>query len=267
MKKFLAVFLALTLAFTFAACNRGSGDDETEPVDTTLETSPGETSENETTAPEETTVPPLPQGKKEILAAYTKVVNKVKAEAPQYVSNDWQTMTNADMSGAMYGLVNPLAKNFLETKEQSTADTHEAGRHPKWFALPTEELKEGCVLTDTGKIESASCKASGDNYVITITLVQETDPYMDMKNPKGVKSWHGRMFDVIDITQVVDYAKKIPGFNTSNAFCTFKGTATLKYNPVTDQCVSLDHIIDVRAHLGSGAAKVIADYHFYDFKW
>jgi len=171
------------------------------------------------------------------------------------------------MSGITYAGVSAAAKSFLEPKEDSTADTHAAGGHPKWFALPTDSLKEGCVLTDTSKIESASCVKSGDYYVITITLVQEKDPYMDKGNPKGVTSWHGRMFDVIDITEVYDYLKKVPGVNADNAYCKFKGTATLKYNPVTNECVSLDHIIDVRCFLGSSSAKVIADYHFYNFNW
>jgi len=293
MKKLTAILaLLLAAALLFAACGpkekpTNAGEDETSDVTTTAPDTTVEepTSEDETTTVEEitteaattgedastavttATAPPPPQGKAEILAAYTKVVNKVKAEAPQYVSNDWQTMSNVDMSNIMYGTVSGLAKSFLETKEQSTADTHAAGGHPKWFALPTDDLKEGCVLTDTSKIESANCVKSGDYYVITITLITESDPYMDKANPKGVTSWHGRMFDVIDIVEVTDVAKSIPGLNADNAYCTFKGTATLKYNPVTNECVSLDHIIDVRVHLGSGSAKVIADYHFYDFKW
>ena len=293
MKKLSAILaLLLAAALLFAACGQkeqtvNNGGDETSDVTTVPETTLGDeiteepttgegesetaeqptTAEAESSSADEATAPALPQGKAEILAAYTKVVNKVKADAPQYVSNDWQTMSNVDMSSIMYGTVSGLAKSFLETKEQSTADTHAAGGHPKWFALPTDSLKEGCVLTDTGKIESANCTKSGDNYVIKITLVQEKDPYMDKGNPKSVTSWHGRMFDVIDITEVFDYLKKLPGVDANNAYCTFKGTATLKYNPVTDECISLDHIIDVRCFLGTSSAKVIADYHFYDFKW
>jgi len=283
MKKLTSI-LALLLAATlfFAACGQSepAGADEIETTEITTEapeTTDDEltTDEEETTAEEEETteeettaeIPPLPQGKAEILAAYTAVVNKVKADAPYYINNDWQTMSNVDMSGITYGLVSATAKSFLETKEESSPGTHKAGDHPKWFALPTDSLKEGCVLTDTGKIESARCVQSGDNYIITITLITEKDPYMDKANPKGVTSWHGRIFDVIDITEVYDYLKAIPGVNANNAYCTFKGTATLKYNPATNECVSLDHIIDVRCFLGSSSAKVIADYHFYDFKW
>jgi len=287
MKKLTTILaLLLAAAMFFAACGPQdtptNTDEETSDISTTTapETTPPEPTTNmdesaanpdgSTTAPDATTeagIPPLPVGKKEILAAYTKVVDKVKTDMPEYMSNDWQTMSNVDMSGFLFGLVNPLAKQFLETKEQSTPGKQGAGKHPKWFALPTEEAyKVGCILTDTSKIESASCTKSGDYYVIKITLIEEKDPYMTIGNPYSVKSWHGRMFDVIDITEVTEYAKKIPGVNTDNAFCTFKGTATLKYNPATNECVTLDHIIDVRVHLG-GAAKVIADYHFYDFKW
>jgi len=232
---------------------------DTTGVDDTTELGP-------TTTTKPATAPKMPEGKAEILAAYTKVVNKVKVDMPQYVSNDWQTMSNVDMSGIVYGPISLAARGFLETAEQTTPEIHAAGGHPKWFALPTDDLKEACVLTDTSKIESATCVKSGDYYVITITLVQEKDPYMDKANPKAVTSWHGRMFDVIDIVEVVDVAKSL-GFNADGAYCTFKGTATLKYNPVTNECVSLDHVIDVRMYLGGKAAKVIADYHFYDFKW
>jgi len=287
MKKLLSVLaLLLTAALLFAACGEktepaNTDEDKTSDVTTTaFETAPPEPTTaidqstanpgESTTAPDattEVTAPPIPQGKKEILAAYTKVVDKVKIDRPEYMNNDWQTMSNVDMSGIVYGPVSLLAKSFLETKEESTPGKQGKGNHPKWFALPTAEAhKVGCILTDTSKIESASCTKSGDYYVIKITLVQETDPAMVIDNPYAAPGWHGKMFDVIDITQVTDYAKKA-GIKADNAYCTFKGTATLKYNPVTDECVALDHIIDVRVHLGSGAAKVIADYHFYDFKW
>jgi len=236
------------------------GEGETDPQATTAEA-------ESSSATEAATSPALPQGKADILAAYTEVVNKVKIDAPQYVSNDWQTMSNVDMSGLTYGMVSTAAKSFLETKEQSTADTHAAGGHPKWFAMPTDTHKVGCVLTDTSKITSANCVKSGDYYVITITLLEEKDPTRDMANPYNTKSFTGKLFDVIDIIEVYDYLKKIPGVDADNAYCTFKGTATLKYNPVTGECISLDHIIDVRCFLGSSSAKVIADYHFYDFKW
>jgi len=280
MKKRTAVLvLLLTATLLFTACGP-----ETQPAnaattvpDTTIETTTTKIEEisteattAETTTMEETSTeapaPVPPKGKAAILAAYTKVVDKVKIDMPQYVSNDWQTMSNVDMSGFTYGLISPIAKQFLETREQSHADTHSAGGHAKWFAMPTNELKAGCVLTDTSKIESASCVKSGDSFVITITLATEKDPTRDMANPASVSGWHGKMFDVIDIVEVTEVAKNL-GFNEGNAYCTFQGTATLKYNPGTDECIALDHIIDVRIFLGSGAAKVIADYHFYDFKW
>jgi len=273
MKKLLSILaLLLAAAMLFAACGPKEpvNADESETTDITT-TAPEPTVDELVTDEGETTteaeIPPLPQGKKEILAAYTAVVDKVKTDAPQYLNNDWQTMSNVDMSGITYGLVSGIAGGFLETKEQSSVGTQTAGNHPKWFALPTATHKVGCVLTDTSKIESASATKSGDYYVIKITLVLEKDPYMNIDNPYACTSWHGRMFDVIDITEVTEYAKIIPGFNANNTYCTFKGTATLKYNPATNECVSLEHVIDVRAYLGSSSAKVIADYTFYDFKW
>jgi len=291
MKKLTSILaLLLAAALLFAACGGkdqpANGDeitditttiaeimtDETTTEEPTTVDGDGEVSTEPTTAEAESsteaaTAPALPQGKAEILAAYTKVVNKVKVDAPQYLNNDWQTMSNVDMSGFTYGLVSTAARPFLETFEQSSIGTHTAGNHPKWFAMPTDSLKEGCVLTDVSKIESAKCVKSGDNYVITITLVQEKDPIRDMANPRSVSGWHGKMFDVIDIVEVFDFAQSIPGVNTDNAYCTFKGTAILTYNPITNECVKLDHIIDVRCFLGSSSAKVIADYRFYDFKW
>ena len=304
MKKALtALALVLALALLFTGCNgNGPTTTETDPetsateestqpvVDITEDgdettTEPESTSEGETTTePESTSIgettteiattttkpaapPALPQGKAEILAAYTKVVDKVKIDMPEYMSNDWQTMSNVDMNGITYAAVSGLAKSFLETKEESSPGKHNAGDHAKWFAMPTDTLKKGCVLTDTSKIESASCKKSGDYYVITITLVEEKDPIRDMANPASVSGWHGKLFDVIDIVEVFDYLQAVPGVNANNAYCTFKGTATLKYDPVTNQCVALDHIIDVKCFLGSSHAKVVADYHFYDFKW
>jgi len=239
------------------------------PQDTTTEPSTASTTSTTSTTVTTTvllTAPDkLPQTKAEILAAYTKVVDKVKIDMPAYSNNDWQTMSNVDMNRATYGIINPIAKQFLETKDESTPGEQGAGNHPKWFAMPTDTLKKGCILTDTSKIESASCTKSGEYYIIKITLIPEKDPVSYMKD-SSTKSWHGQLFDVIDITQVVDYARKV-GFNAENAYCTFHGTATLKYNPVTNECYSLDHQIDVRIFLGAGAAKVIADYTFYNFRW
>jgi len=233
-------------------------------------TKPGTTATTATTATpttKPTTAPPPPEGKAAILAAYTAVVNKVKVDQPAYTSNDWQTMSNVDTNRVLYATLSTIAKSFLETYEESKPSFEQAGKHPKWFAMPTDTAKVGCVLTDLSKIESASCTKSGNFYVIKITLIQEKDPDFNRADPYAVKGWHGKLFDVIDITEVVDYAKNIPGVNADNAYCTFKGTATLKYDPVTNKCVTLDHVIDVRVHLLSGSAKVIADYRFYDFKW
>lgn len=288
MKKTLAFLSALIFIFSLAACGKNEQGQTTGPEDLSdgliTDLSDEATSsdiETETGAPEvtegvsetETETEPaeikLPVSKEEILASYTAVVNKVKTDMPQYVSNDWQTVSNVNMKSLTYSLLSGVAGNFLEAKEKSTPDTHAAGKHAKWFALPTSEEggKVGCVLTDTSKITAAKCVRDGDNFIITITLASEKDPYMNINNPKSVTSWHGRMFDVIDIGEVVEYAKKVPGLNPDNAYCTFQGTATLKYNPATNECIKLDHIIDVRIFLGSGAAKVIADYHFYDFNW
>ena len=212
-------------------------------------------------------LPQIPTGKKDILAAYTAVVDKVKVDQPEYKNNDWQTMSNIDINGVLYGIVSLAANSFLETKEQSSEGTQQKGSHPKWFAMPTDTHKVGCVLTDTTKITSANCVKKGDYYVITIALEPEKDPVRDMSNPYNTKGWTGKMFDVIEIAEVMAEAQKIPGLNTDNAYCTFQGTATLTYDPVTNRCVKLDHIIDVRVYLGAKSAKVIADYHFYDFKW
>ena len=262
------------------AAEDASGDDLTTEAEVSSENVTGTDVTTGGTTPDGSTVdattlttvpaaPVMPTTKAEILAAYTKVVDKVKIDMPAYVSNDWQTMSNIDLSSIIYGPASALAKSVggLETEAESSPGNQTKGTHAKWFAMPTDSLKKGCVLTDTSKIESASCKQVGDNYVITITLIQEKDPYRDMANPASVSSWHGKLFDVIDIVEVIDYAKKIPGVDANNAYSTFKGTATLTYDPITNKCVKLDHIIDVRIFLGAKSCKVIADYHFYDFKW
>ncbi|MDR2688041.1 MAG: hypothetical protein LBB75_09830 [Oscillospiraceae bacterium] len=293
--KQLTTILALLLAaaLLFAACGPkgqpantdedGTSDVTTTVPDTTIEvitTEEPAAGESETSAEPTTTqaessstatttaaAPALPQGKADILAAYTKVVNKVKTDMPEYVSNDWQTMSNVDINGALYWTVSQVAGGYLETKEQSTPSKQTKGSHAKWFAMPTDTHKVGCVLTDTSKVESASCVKSGDDYVITITLLPEKDPTRDMANPYNTKGWTGKLFDVIDIIEVLEVGKNIPGVNADNLYSTFKGTAVLKYDPATDKIITLDHVIDVRIFMGTKSAKVIADYHFYDFKW
>jgi len=87
MKKFFALFLALILAFTFVACNRGGGDDETEPVDTTLETTPEETSDEDATEPEETTEPGeagVPEDMSGIIDYYNKALAKSSLQRASY---------------------------------------------------------------------------------------------------------------------------------------------------------------------------------------
>ncbi len=286
MKKTVALFSALLFVFSLAACGKDEPADTTAPDETLSETvtealteltTLADETETETTTAEatetvsetetEAAAAKLPVTTAEILAAYTAVVNKVKVDMPKFTSNDWQTVSNVDMSRVTYSLLSTAAGSFLESQEDSEPGIHDKGTHAKWFALPTSTAKVGCVLTDTSKITSAKAVKKGDNYVITISLATEKDPYMNIDNPTSCTSWHGRMFDVIDIGEVVEYAKKIPGVSTDNAYCTFQGTAILTYNPVTNECINLDHVIDVRIFLGSGAAKVMADYHFYDFKW
>lgn len=173
---------------------------------TAAETKPGET----TTAPAKTTAAAAkkPTGTKEILAAYTAVVNQVKKDAPAFKKTEYQELpTEGRKVSEGAGLVNAalkLAGNFMTTKEDcEVQDTEKGSDMHRW---PLSNSSKGCLLTNTAAVKSATCSETKDGYyVITMTFQSEMnpEPVKDASETKAPSN-HGGVFDPVSKKEIDD---------------------------------------------------------------
>lgn len=195
--------------------------------------------EQETGAPttEAETQPVIPSTKAEILALYTKAMNKAKSGKPAYHKVEYQEITEKNFDGKAVNTVLSLASKFMTTPEKAmkNPEIHEKGTDVTYF--PVYEGSAGCLIAPENAekaIESASCKKLGDgNYEIVITLNEETDP-------EPLESYHGQMFSPLSRKVIDGELEKLSVVKTEYYSILYHDcTATLVVNPETLEIVSL----------------------------
>ena len=219
--------------------------------------------EQTTAAPAETTAAAtnaLPSTPEEILAKYTVIVDKAKAEGPAHKKVEYQKIPEekVNFEGGVFGKMLPLISNFLRTEEDANANPElwEKGNDMYWF--PPYRVTKGCMLTDTSKIKSATCTELPDgNVKITIVLNDETNPEPPSEGSTSCDNATGSMFSPImraDIDNTlkndgaVKFIVKDVDFDLNYHDC----TAELVYNPANDQIVSLDQYMHIFINIKSG---------------
>lgn len=202
----------------------------------------------------------IPSTPEEILAKYTAVVDKAKAEGPAHKKVEFQDIPEdkVNFEGGVFGKMLPLISNFLKSEEDAKANPEiwEKGNDMYWF--PPYRVKKGCMLTDVSKIKSATCEEQPDgNVKITIVLNDETNPEPPAEGATSCDNATGSMFSPImraDIDNTlkndaaVKFIVKDVDFDLNYHDC----TAELIYNPENDQIVSLDQFMHISINIKSG---------------
>ncbi len=239
MKKLLAVLLALSILFAFAACgSKSAGNEETEPAPwettdeaestsaeaesteaVTDESAPAETSEaaetsesasEESTSEEETTeAAKKPETTAEILAAYTEVMDQAKKDAPGFTKVEYQELPSDSASrqvskgGTVVNAALKLADHFMTTEADAKADPEVQQKGNNMRSWPVCKTPKGCMLTDTSGIKSAKCEElSNGNYKITIVLKAEDNPEPAPDGGTSAPSKHGAVFSPLSRAEI-----------------------------------------------------------------
>lgn len=257
----------------------------TEPTTQPQATQPSAPEQDTTVAPKEeaSTSSSLPQSNEEILAKYSEVMNKAKADSPAFKKIEWQDIPEekAHFEGKVFSKILPLASHFF--KDEATAranpEAKAKGESMEWF--PIYQNEKGCMLTDASVIESATCTELADgNVKIVIELKDEYN-----SEPPGsastCDSYVGSMFTPIEMASVRDILEndstvKFIIKNVDFDLTYYDCTAELTYNPTTNEIVELDQFMHLDINIKEGSivgisakGKAVLDNYMYisDFQY
>ena len=247
-------------------------DDGVSVEDSTGTTIPGETTtegSGESTTPDSsqpgvsTTAAQVsnkkPETKAEILAAYTAVMDKAKNDKPAYKKKEFQAVPkdkrNITEGKTLITVMLELAGLFMKEENKAEVEDTSMNSDMRWF--PVYKAKKGCLLTNTGAIESAKCDPlPNGNYKITIVLNDEMDPEPYNDGQAKATSNHGNMFSPlarseIDNTLKTDWKVKLAVKNANFDLKYYNCTAELTYNPKTNRIVTLNQYMHVLINIKS----------------
>lgn len=189
-KKIIAILMALSIVFAFAACGAKDEPDVTEaPTESTeatetateateaTEIATEATTEATTETTTETTTeaaPKAPQTKEEIVEYFNKSVNLVKSDAKSAVHHYSKISLagSTTLPGALNGILKLLggADKFLGDQLSKNSKGEENMSDLSGF--PVENESYGSKLT-AADLKSATCEEKDGKYIVTITTVAD----------------------------------------------------------------------------------------------
>lgn len=204
---------------TAAPSSDAAPADSAAPADTTPAAAPADTGA-------------LPTDNAGILTLYTKLVDEMKAAKPAYKKVEYQTLPEEHRNlGTVANAVMGIAEGMITSKEKAEADPsiHNQGDDPN--NIPIKDNAKGCLLTDAGKIKTASCKDNGDGTAtLVITLVDEDNPKPVDAGATSSQYHTSAMFFPMDQAGIDDIVDKFKAVVTMNSL-------TLTYTECTVTCV------------------------------
>ncbi|MCL2299666.1 MAG: hypothetical protein FWC27_05915 [Firmicutes bacterium] len=290
----LAILLTLGMLCAFAACKTDEPNTtETEAVEdtTAVAAEPGitdePTSESATEAPTETETeaptdvpadadPFLPPanldtlGKAEQVAYFNAVANRVRTEKPGFTKQFGKIISDMKFTGVVrlaQGIIDDVVAGLTGMEDPKTYKKGDGNQGDFLSDITPFELKPSDVA-------SISAKKSGDNWVMVVKIIKETNP----NKPTG--SANARAYSIASRQEVLD---EITGF--SDAITADVKDATLLYNSGTinltvnskGQVVSGDYkfLVDAIANnvkliniiSTDVTARMTTTCKYYDFKW
>ncbi|MDR3345118.1 MAG: hypothetical protein LBT21_05970 [Oscillospiraceae bacterium] len=144
-----------------------------------------------------TAAPKLPSTKAEILAKYSAVMDKAKAEKIAFKKVQYQEVPQdkREASGAVTGILGSFIDQLFTGKAKAEKNPAIGAKGGDMNDFPVVNAAKGCYLTDVGLIKSASAKKlANGNTQLKITLKDEKNaqPYWSAKKGDSV----GGVFDL-----------------------------------------------------------------------
>lgn len=300
ISRVISLLLVFAMLFAFGACGSDENDDATTEPTTTLSDQADATTQanNQDTSSTSTTVDEvdtsetqtsknpletevkLPQGKAEILAAYTDVMNFAKTSKPAYEKVEYQVLPEKERkidSGIVDRLLG-LASKFMTTREEAMEKPQVSDKNSNMRWFPVYKSDKGCLLTDTSAIKEAKCeKLSNGSFKITILLKEEMNPEPYDENTKRCSSYTGKMFGPLAKAEIDKEIDGIPVIKKADySLKYYNCKAVLVYNPVNKHIVTLDQFMSTLITLSgkifllpefSGTAVLNNTMNIYDVKY
>lgn len=273
-KKIIAILLALTFVFAFAACG-GKGDDETTtttPVETTADPFAEDTTApavddttaavvDDTTAPavDDTTVAAddttavsgettteaanaMPQSKEEIVAAFNTAVNAVKTDAKSVKRSYSKISLNGTpvFPSAIDGILNLLggAENFLNdqlSKNSKGEETYTGANIKAVYPVEGESYASKLTAAD---VKEAKITEKDGKWIIRITTVADG-------KSDSIKHGEGHAPKAFNVVLPGVVNDNIPGVATSLVGLSTmnypSSTCTVTVDPATGRAISADY--------------------------
>ena len=196
MKKILAVLLACSMLFAFAACGGNNEETTTAAPETTTEAIAEETTAaaDETTAPaeettaaaeettvagEETTAAAVPATTEEIVAYFNTAINSAKKDSKSIHSNYMKHAVAGEVTGVP-GIIDKVlggTGNFIDGfmgEDKNKANVTWSSAADKNAFFPVENETWASKLT-AANVKSASCTPSADGKTYTIKITTKAD--------------------------------------------------------------------------------------------
>ncbi len=205
---------------------------------------------------EATTAAPAPAGalsenmsSADVVAAYKKAVDDVRAGAAGYTKKEWQNVDAVNIGGsAVNAAVTSVLGSFMtveaDASEQVNAKGSEdaANRINPW------------VLTDLSKVASATCAKDGSNYKLTIIMKDEDTP---KKEGSVLGQVTGALLYWEDIEKTLTEDPTVTKILTefSDIHVNYKGYKIEAVMTPDGKLVSIDHTADVDILIGH--AKIL----------
>lgn len=271
-KKILAILLALTFVFAFAACG-GKGDDETTtaPVETTAD--PFAEVEDTTVAVEDTTAAiedttaavedttaavvegttvagettteaanAMPQSKEEIVAAFNKAVNSVKTNAKSVKRSYSKISLNGTpvLPGVVDGILKLLggAENFLNdqlAKNSKGEETYTGADIKAVYPVEGESYASKLTAAD---VKDAKITEKDGKWIIKVTTIADG-------KSDSIKHGEGHAPKAFNVVLPGVVNDNIPGVATSLVGLSTmdypSSTCTVTVDPATGRAVTADY--------------------------
>jgi len=199
-----------------------------------------------------------PTDKAEILALYTEVMNKAKADKPAYEKKQFQAVAPAgkdeDRKIIKGGVITSAALKILEgffiLEKDATWSAKEKGSDAAKNELPIINNDKGCLLTDASFIKEAKCEVlSNGNWKITIVLNSEVSPEPTPDNGAPLSKVGSLIYPISgkDVQSGID---SVAGLTANEFKLTYRdATAIAEFDSATQQLVSLELIADIGADI------------------
>ncbi len=274
-KKILAILLALTFVFAFAACGGNSDNETTAPAETTTdlfaeaedttaavedttaaiaEDTTAAIVEDTTAAAEDTTVAEestteaanaMPQSKEEIVAAFNTAVNSVKADAKSVKRSYSKISLNGTpvLPGVVDGILKLLggAENFLNdqlSKNSKGAETYTGDQIKAVYPVEGESYASKLTAAD---VKEAKITEKDGKWVIRISTV-------DDGKSDSIKHGEGHAPKAFNVVLPGIVNDNIPGVATSLVGLSTmnypSSTCTVTVDPATGRAITADYYLN-----------------------